>query len=256
MAPVLVAGFHRSGTSWVARALHDAGVHFGDDLLAAEANNPYGHFEDVGVIALHDSALQSQQLTWKSPVQLRRPCSHALTDEIREVVRSRDRHHDLWAVKDPRICLFLPEWLEVAPQSRIIVVFRRPDEVVQSLHRRHARRWVDTRHIDPSDTSFWEQPDLGLQLWVHYNEQLLDALQDVSDTNIHVVDWNNELATSALVSTVASKWSIDITPTETARDHALGRAATQTLEVRDSSLIDRANSVWQRFHRLHRAISL
>lgn len=47
-APVLViTGMHRSGTSFAASLLHDAGLYLGGRMLAPHASNPLGHFEDL-----------------------------------------------------------------------------------------------------------------------------------------------------------------------------------------------------------------
>ena len=43
----VILGCHRSASSLVAKALHEAGVHMGDELLSGLADNPEGHFEDM-----------------------------------------------------------------------------------------------------------------------------------------------------------------------------------------------------------------
>ena len=244
MHPVLIAGVHRSGTSWVARTLHEAGMNLGDDLLGDQPGNPYGHFEDNRVVALHDAALEEQDLTWKSTTPVQHRSESDLRVGIDAIVRERSNTATPWAIKDPRLCLFLPEWLAVAPQSRLIVVFRRPDEVVESLRRRHARRWVHTRHVDPSDLAFWEQPDLGLHLWVHYNEQLLISARSMDPGHVHVIEWNTTGATSRLVSSIAEKWNLELTPTTISLDPTLGKRSTRPLEVHDPRLITRAEAAW------------
>ena len=245
MQPILIAGVHRSGTSWVARALHLAGAHLGEELLGAEPSNPYGHFEDERVIALHDDALATQGLTWKSTTALTRPGNDVLEAAIGELVAERRGLVQPWAIKDPRLCLFLPEWLLAAPDARVVVVIRRPDEVVQSLHRRHAKRWVDTNHLDPSDTAFWQKPDLGLRLWIHYNEQLLSSLQQVDDENIHVVRWHDGEGLANLTADVEAKWELGLSSAAIDRDDSLGQRASAPIEVRDTALIERASAVWR-----------
>ena len=252
--PILIVGAHRSGTSWVARALSEAGVFLGDELVGAELGNPYGHFEDVEVVSLHDSVLAEQQLTWKSIDPLARPLGDAMRTGIDAALHSRRRIEGPWAIKDPRLCLFLPEWLHVVPDARIIVVFRRPDEVVRSLHRRHARRWVDSRRIDPSDISFWEVPDLALHLWVHYNEQLLGSLEATDPANMFVLDWNDPQQASQLVDEVTSRWRLDLTDADTARDPSLGQPVDAPVEVRDGDLLERAHGVWERLHEMKRSM--
>ena len=255
MGGILIVGAHRSGTSWVARALTEAGVFFGDNLLGAELGNPYGHFEDIAVITAHDAALHDQEMTWKSTQTLDRPLGGQFLQSIDTSLDSRRSIDRPWALKDPRMCLFLPEWIEALPNARIIVVFRRPDEVIRSLHQRHAQRWVDTRHLDSSDIWFWESPDLALELWVHYNEQLLGAVGTVDPRDVHVVDWNDAASTAQLVHQVATKWNLGLSNGHTTRDPSLGQSAEQPAEVRDDALLQRAHVVWERLHELKRSTS-
>ena len=61
---LIVAGFHRSGTSATAQLLHRAGLFLGDELLEATASNRYGHFEDREVVNIHHDLLADNDLTW------------------------------------------------------------------------------------------------------------------------------------------------------------------------------------------------
>ncbi len=248
-APVLVAGFHRSGTSAVARALHTAGLHLGDELLGAEAANPYGHFEDVDVIAAHDAALARAGLTWKSWADPRPAADGELRDWIEALVRRRGRSGRPWAIKDPRLCLFLGEWLAASPSAKVIVVFRRPADAVASLHRRHVRRFVDTRGIDPSDRSFWETPDLGVRLWLHYHEQLLAQLS--SADRMVAVNFADRKVIEELPAMLSQQWDIPVTTTDPVLlDPALGGETTTNIEVRDPSLITRTRHIWDQLSAL------
>src|SRR3954469_12288526 len=55
--PVVITGMHRSGTSLVASYLSSLGVGLGDRLLAADARNPHGYFEDADFRELHGEML-------------------------------------------------------------------------------------------------------------------------------------------------------------------------------------------------------
>ncbi len=254
MRPILVAGMHRSGTSWVARTLHDAGLHLGDDLVGVEASNPYGHFEDKHVVALHDDALAEHDLTWKSTTSPG-TTSATIKERIAAIVNDRNTAGLPWGIKDPRLCLFLTDWLTAAPDSGVLVVIRRPDEVVASLHRRHAQRWVNTRHVDFSDVAFWEQPDLGLQLWIHYYRSLLTSLATVPDKQIFGFDWHGPDAdTRTLVEDIEAAWHVGLRPTTTTRDASLGNEAPTAIEIRDPALIEQAGQIWSQLQQLrHRS---
>ncbi|MFT7476501.1 MAG: hypothetical protein ACI81L_003456 [Verrucomicrobiales bacterium] len=243
MHPLLITGFHRSGTSAVARTLHAAGLHLGDELLGAEPANPYGHYEDIGVVALHDEALAAQGLTWKSTTGPIRPIDSAANVKIRRLVSERSRTDAPWGVKDPRLCLFLSEWLEAEPRSAVVVVIRRPDEVIQSLHRRHTRRSVDTRRRDASDLDFWRTPDLGLRLWIHYYERLLAALPP--DDQVLFVDYSDRDQVDRIVDVIATRWHLPLTTEDVpALDPRLGAPSVKPVEVRDRALLVEATTLW------------
>lgn len=235
-SPVIITGFHRSGTSAVARAFHSAGVVLGTDLIGAEPANPYGHFEDVEVVALHDALLASEGLTWKStdPVANRAPIAQAI-----ERYRSERPPAQHWGVKDPRICLFLHEWVEVLPDASVVFVVRPPGPSIASLHRRHARRHVFSEGIDPSDLEFWRDPDLGLKLWCHYHEQALPTLTTHPHTTI--IDYADPDGADKLITAELTRQALD-PDRSTPLDRELGLIAT--IDVYDSSLIDRARSLW------------
>lgn len=249
MSPVLIAGFHRSGTSAVARMFHAAGLHLGNELLGAEPSNPYGHFEDVDVVALHDSILELTERTWKSTTAVPQPIEKNSAERLRTFIEQREQSQALWGVKDPRLCLFLSEWLSVVPDARVVVIFRRPDETIRSLHMRHAQRHVETRGVDPTDLDFWREPDLGLSLWVHYHRELLKALPLA--TQIHVVDFSDRSAVEDIVPTVDRRWHLDLDSSNLpALDAQLGHTSVAPIEVRSEALMDEATDIWRALQRL------
>jgi hypothetical protein len=62
---IVIAGFHRSGTSSAAQLLHTAGLFVGDDLVGKMPYNPYGHYEDREVLAIHDQILRDNGFNWQ-----------------------------------------------------------------------------------------------------------------------------------------------------------------------------------------------
>ena len=55
---VIVTGAGRSGTSAVARVLHESGVPMGRELAAPSSINPRGFYEDRDVLALNERILR------------------------------------------------------------------------------------------------------------------------------------------------------------------------------------------------------
>lgn len=243
MSPILIVGFHRSGTSAIARAFHAAGLDLGGSLLGAEPANPHGHFEDLEAIELHDALLDSTGRTWKSTDHPNSPLSTAAVDQLRSYAARRDAPGRAWGVKDPRLCLFLGDWIQVAPMARVVVVIRRPDEAVRSLHMRHSRRYVDSRGVDPSDLDFWRDPDLGLRLWIHYHRRMLSSLD--SARAHHLIDFSDRASADGAVATLVNRWSLELDATSIPSfDRELGSTSVPPLEVRSRALLRDATEIW------------
>lgn len=245
MTTVLVTGFHRSGTSALARALHGAGLDLGASLLGAEPANPHGHFEDENCVALHDELLKASNLTWKSLESPRNT-----EDAQRAIVNYVDQRSELatsehWGVKDPRMCIFLADWLGVVPDAHVVFALRPPGPAIASLLRRHVRRHVDTHGIDPSDLDFWRDPDLATKLWCHYHERALPAL--TQHKSVTIVRYEQPDRAEKALSNVADHLNLN-TSTIVPLDRSLGVDATAT--VHDSALIARARNVWNHMTRL------
>ena len=68
-----IAGMHRSGTSMVARALHEAGLYLGEepDLMRPGPDNPEGFWERTEVVAVNDALTVRVLLTLKDPASIR-----------------------------------------------------------------------------------------------------------------------------------------------------------------------------------------
>jgi hypothetical protein len=150
---------HRSGTSALAGALARLGVALGDRLLDGGEDNPDGYYEHREIVAVHDDLASQRGRTWDDP----RPAAPDLHDDasrgalaatVRELVARDFAGSPVWALKDPRLCRFLPPWLDVLAadgiDARCLLVLRAPHEVAASLARRNgftaeksAALWLD-----------------------------------------------------------------------------------------------------------------
>lgn len=169
-APALiVTGMHRSGTSLTASILMSAGVDMGDRLLSADSDNPRGHFEDIEVLLFHQRVLAANGMSADGFVAQGEPEVPALMRaEAHDIVAARRAKGRPWGWKEPRTALFLDFWEQLLPESRFVLVFRRPWEVVDSLFRRR-------------NAEFLAQPRLAVGVWRHYNEALLRFARRVTD---------------------------------------------------------------------------
>ena len=162
-SPVLVvAGMHRSGTSCVAGLLHSAGLFLGDRLLAGDARNPRGYFEDRDFVDYHRRLLTAHGFADDGLVgDVRLEPTARFREEALSLVESRRELLRPWGWKDPRTVLFLPFWASLLPDARYLLVFRPPWDVVDSLFRR-------------GDRVFERNPQLALTVWSAYNTRIRD----------------------------------------------------------------------------------
>lgn len=164
-----IIGMHRSGTSLMASLLQDAGVHLGETLVGEDIGNEKGHFEDLEFVEWHKNVLRSQSLdldglTLQSDITIVEPYRNAAQELInKKQVRS------VWGWKDPRTTLFLEFWQKLLPETKFLLVFRAPWEVVDSLYRRG------------SDELFQAYPEKAVEVWIHYNQKMLEFYEKYPD---------------------------------------------------------------------------
>jgi hypothetical protein len=168
--PVVVLGMHRSGTSFLIRALNLSGLWLGGDEQLhtvegrARVGNPKGNYESRDAIQINDAILRRSGGAWFRP-----PPRLDIADEdlarIRTfcggLVRSQPGDAPRWGWKDPRTVLTLEAWLRaLAGPAFVVASFRHPVAVARSLLAR------DRLPLEG-----------GLALWYHYNVRLLEALE-------------------------------------------------------------------------------
>ncbi len=142
----LIAGMHRSGTSALTRALSFMGADLPENLASAlPDNNETGFWESVDLMILHDKLLASAGSSWKdwtpfNTTWYKSAVADKFMNKILSVVQNDFADSSLFVVKDPRICRFLPFWLDVLKRSStkpyIVIPIRNPLEVAQSLKAR------------------------------------------------------------------------------------------------------------------------
>ena len=157
---ILIAGMHRSGTSAVTGALGAIGVMLGERLLAPGRDNPKGYWEHEGAVSIHERLLASLGRHWDDVRALPEgwqssAAARTASIEIHELISRDFAQATLWAVKDPRMCRFLPLWLDALKHLGIrpVVLFaaRRPSEVAASIEARN--HWA---------------PSIGELLWLRH----------------------------------------------------------------------------------------
>jgi len=123
----VILGCHRSASSLVAKALHEAGVNMGDELLSGLPDNPEGHFEDMDFLKKNVELLGGN--IWND-------VDRELTDADTSALIAAKNVHPLWGWKDPRTVLTIEKYYAHLDDPIIIGLFRKPELVAKSMARR------------------------------------------------------------------------------------------------------------------------
>jgi hypothetical protein len=249
---LIIAGFHRSGTSLVAQLLHRAGLFLGYDLMGATFSNPHGHFEDIEAYSLHEKILSDNGRTWL----VAEPFLPVITEDhwrrMERFIRRRNAEHELWGFKDPRVCLFMMIWKHLLPGARAVVVYRHFSDTTHSLGRRQSTE-LFSRPAGPQRMyrRFWEEPDLALRMWLAHNELLLTFARTYPEDTLAV---SLEMVQSGfpLVKAVNQRWGLDLDEVSASEvfDPAVIERRFGRQPVSDRRLIDRIDATWEALEQL------
>jgi hypothetical protein len=160
---VVIAGMHRSGTSLLAHIMVDMGAYVGSpsSQLPATAANPNGYGERWDVIRVNDELLAVNGCSWRNLAKWRTGPPgvpyRMTTTRLRAALEDLDGHRP-WVLKDPRLCLTLPYWLDVAGSMLVVITHRCPLEIAESMR-----------------AAYGIPSDAGLELWERYLTSLLEA---------------------------------------------------------------------------------
>lgn len=248
-SPLIVAGFHRSGTSLTANLLHDAGLHLGDELLGAHESNPYGHYEDVEVIQFHNRLLANAGTDWQASRFFLPTVDTADWSWLAEYGIRKSRY-PAWGVKDPRICLFLPEWQRVFPSMSVLYVFRPCVQCVHSLKKRAAAHLRRNEAV-LSNIRFWKEPDLAVMMYLLYAKKALHFLESFEGRSL-VVSIDELIRGRDVFDTVREGWGYPVKPLPIGKifDESSMTEAGPNEFIHDARLLDEIEAVEERFRRL------
>lgn len=144
---IVILGMHRSGTSAVAGAIDLLGAERPASMLQGGPSNPLGYFEAYTVIYVNDRILRMAECTWYDslgfdPEALDPVARKTAMALINIAIGAEFPNASLLLLKDPRLCLLLDYWLPMLDamqiEPKVLLVLRRPDEVIASLGKRDA----------------------------------------------------------------------------------------------------------------------
>ncbi|GAA5151936.1 hypothetical protein GCM10023340_31400 [Nocardioides marinquilinus] len=248
---ILIAGFHRSGTSVLSQLLHSAGLFLGDDLLGAMPSNPYGHFEDREVLRLHRAVLERHGTDWQWDAEVPFHIGADHWSQMRQYVRRRDVRHGTWGFKDPRVCLFLPAWKHLMPDARTVVVYRDPGDSVRSLESRQAGNLLRGEGRAADHRRFFTEPDHGLRLWLTYNQALVRYVRAHPDDCL-VLPFTDLMSGAPIVERVNARFGADLDVVETPSvfDPTVANRRQAPQRVVDDEVASRVRATWDALEQL------
>lgn len=142
----VVLGMHRSGTSLVTSFVEAMGFMCGKYPMKPSKDNPNGYWEDEKIVAINDNLLASlgyywYSLVWITPARLKQSDRYeALRTEAISYLSELFAGHKKVALKDPRMCILLPFWVEVfsaiEADVNIVLVKRNAESTASSLVKR------------------------------------------------------------------------------------------------------------------------
>ncbi len=143
---ILVAGMHRSGTSAITRVLSLLGCSLPKTLVpASQGDNDRGFWESPAIVGINNEILESAGSRWDdwnyiSDDWFESGIAQQFLDRAADVLIQEYGNAPLIAIKDPRICRFLPVWTKAVElagyEANIVVPIRHPLEVAESLFKR------------------------------------------------------------------------------------------------------------------------
>jgi hypothetical protein len=142
---LLVLGMHRGGTSALTRVLSLLGAALPKNLTAPEPSNPTGHWEPWDIVSIHDDLLPTAGSRWDdwrafNPDWAQSRIAEDFRKKLLAGLQNDFNGSSLFVVKDPRICRFVPLWLDLldrfGAEARVVILLRNPLEVAASLKRR------------------------------------------------------------------------------------------------------------------------
>lgn len=178
---LIITGMHRSGTSFLVRALNLRGIYLGkfQDLISNDwlyyEDNLRGHWEHRKVVELNETTLEYSGGSWYNiPAKIK--INETIRKETKDFITELLNYKSLGAgIKDPRFLITSELWLHFLPEDFLVVgIYREPLKVAESLKKRNGFNYAKS-----------------IKLWKIYNQKLLQLLEKNNGFLLNF-DWEKE----------------------------------------------------------------
>lgn len=167
----IVLGMHKSGTTLVARTLHESGIPMGEGFPVGASYRDM-KYEAGWAQDINDTILGVDRKEFSLRVRSSGLAGTGINDELagkmQEGVAGYSAKFDDWGFKDPRTALTYRFWRGNLPAHKVIVVCRDP----LAVWRRYSR-FISWRKI--------RSPFLA---WHDYNRAILDVVSGLPDDEV------------------------------------------------------------------------
>ena len=180
---LIICGFHRSGTSVLAKELHDAGLFLGRNLMKAALSNRDGHFEDYRIVTLHEEIYRRNGCSWRCDSPDGLAIDEELSGEMAKIVSDRGAEHAEWGFKDPRVVLLMREWYEKMNDPHTVAVYRHYESSINSLLHRSAMEYA---YGMSDDISLWRDTTLACRMWLNTNRRVVEHIREYPERTLLV----------------------------------------------------------------------
>lgn len=198
---IAITGFHRSGTSLLAKWLYHCNLFLGNELMQGNYSNPSGHYEDLEFLNLQDSILRNCQIpTYATKALTIIPTGHELL-AAKKLITQRNSQRKYWAWKDPRTSLLLnPLWHQLIPDLKLIIIYRNFNDAVSSLYVRELLRYKQVTNIGLRKRisyllkrfhhNFFQSKIYNqfLSSWILYHNEIINFIKIKTDSEVVVLD--------------------------------------------------------------------
>ncbi len=151
---ILIIGMHRSGTSAIAGLINILGINFGKELMPATKHNEKGYFENINIYKINEEILKDIGSSWDNTEELPIGWEKNINiqkNKLLNFIEEEFKNDEVFAIKDPRLSLLLPIYLEILEKlniSPILILSEREDaEIIKSIEKRDGFDLVKTVNI-------------------------------------------------------------------------------------------------------------